>query len=330
MRLLIYSCLLLATLAAQASAEEGPWIESYVGAGEVERIYGSADDEIDAATANQLLLGLTNEARQENGVLELEWHPLAGVLAQQHADEMATERYVNHYDLAGRKCELRFNALGQVDHVSENIAYYQINHAIYLTPQLVRRMHQHWLDSPSHRANMLAAHHTHFGCGLRVVSDGDTSYIAGAAEFVADYGDYGRLPQRASPGASFELEGQLDPARTRLAYISIGSEDLPRRRSVEYQLKHIGGYSPPEPAMRLVPAVDALAQLPEGWRHVSPAVQYNPRAGDFSVEIELQQHWPAASYYITVYAVRPEDVRADGTPDYAHVFPVMVQVVQVG
>jgi len=249
-------------LAGSGSAREGPWVESYVDEAEVAAVYGTAADEISVAAAARLLWKLTNATRREHDLPELQWLDLAAEVALDQAGEMASRQYVNHYNLAGQKCELRFNLAGGTDQISENIAYYEILHRIRLTPQLVERMHQHWLNSDSHRANILNRRHTHFGAGFAVVSAADRTYAAGAAEFVADYGDYDQLPGRAAPGDVLHVHGRLDSG-LQLMYLGLGAEDPPFERDVEYQMTHIGGYSPPAVALALLPVRDSWSDFAE-------------------------------------------------------------------
>ena len=315
--------------AAEPAREGAPWIETYVDHAEVEAIYGGEGDEITPQAARDLLLELTNESRADEGLSKLAWDEDLEKLAAEHANDMTTQRYINHHDLEGRKCELRYNIMSGTDQVSENIAYYEIHDAIYLTEKLVRRMHQHWLDSESHRLNIMEQAHTHLGAEFSVVRGDGVSYVAGAVEFKNDYGDYVRLPLNARPGEILELTGQLDTSRARLAYIGIGSEDLPMPRTVEYQMTHIGGYTVPIPAMHLLPVGDALADTPEEWRYVRPIVQYDATSGSFSGDLIIRSNWPAAAYYVTVWAVPPDALTPDGRPDYSQAFCAMTQIVLV-
>jgi uncharacterized protein YkwD len=304
-----------------ASAGE-PWQESYIGERQVQEAYGAAADEIDAAQAGKLLLELVNGARREKGVGALVWDELAATTAQQHAAEMAQQHYVNHYSLAGLKCEARYNALGGTDEIAENIAYYEINYQVYVTPQLVRRMHQHWMESASHSANALDAAHTQLGCAFVVVRDGGRSYVAGVVEFINHYGDYARLPQESQPGQALHLAGTLDPQRARLLYVGLGSEDLPFERTVAYQMSHIGGYSPPEVTLALLPAGQAFGQSGATASGPGPAtpevlyhrynVEYDEASGRFSVDIKLEGQWPRAAYYVTLWATTAQPAGGEG------------------
>ncbi|MCH7472836.1 CAP domain-containing protein, partial [bacterium] len=251
------------------------------------RIYGGEEDAIDHIEANRLLLGLLNEERRAQGFLPpLQDHPLASRLAQEHAAGMASGHYVSHYDLAGRKCELRFNAIGESDHVSENTAYYEIKHPVFLTPQLVRRMHMHWLESDSHRDNLLDPAHTHAGSGFAVTRSGQRTYAAGVVEFVNDYGGYDRLPERTKAGSTLHLSGYLDPGRATLQYVGLASEDLPFARDAEYQMSHISGYSPPDVVLAMLPRQYAGLFEPD-IHYTRYTVEYDEDSGHFSVDIPL-------------------------------------------
>jgi len=307
-----------------------PWQESYIGERQVQEVYGSAADQIDAAQAGQLLLGLVNDARDKWGEGALAWDELAAQTARQHAEEMAQQHYVNHYSLGGLKCEARYNALGGMDQIAENIAYYEINYPVYVTPQLVTRMHQHWMESASHSANVLDPAHTQLGCAFVVTREKGHSYVAGVVEFINHYGDYNRLPAQAAPGDTLHLSGTLDAppprggGRATLLYAGLGSEDLPFARDVAYQMSHIGGYSPPQVALALLPSGElGRSSVGGGGAGGSPAVtggptarptyhrynvDYDEASGRFSVDIKLEPQWPRAAYYITVW------VTAGGRP----------------
>lgn len=326
LRLLMFcglsAALVCALLAPAAALQNGqPWIESYVNEAEVIAAYGSAADAISAEQANALLLDLVNAERQAAGLSRLGWDALAAEVARRHAQEMAAEHYVGHYSLAGLKCEARYNALGGVDQIAENAAYNEIEYPVYVTPQLVRRMHQHWMESMSHRLNVLEPAHTQLGCAFVALKDGKLSYVAGVVEFLNDFGDYARLPERAPRGAKLHLSGALDPQRAELAWVGLGSEDLPFTRDAAYQMQHIGGYSPPDVALALLPSGLLGSYTPQTpYRRYS--VDYDPLTGRFSVEIALEPHWPPLAYYVTVWA-RASSVQREP-------FCVSCQVVLVG
>ncbi|MCC7477338.1 CAP domain-containing protein [bacterium] len=300
--------LLLAFMPEPVRAAE-VWRESYSRVSEVEKIYGGPQDAITVDQARDLLTRLTNETRKRAGLSQLKWSGPAERLAGEHAQDMALHRYINHYSLDGFKCERRFNMLGHTDNVMENIAYYEINLQVFITPQLVRRVYQHWLDSESHRANILDPAHTHIGCGLSIEEKDGTTYAAAVCEFVADWGEAQELPLSASTGETLELEGRLDVQRARLRYIGLSSEDLPFQRDREYQNTHAGGYSPPAPVLALLPRAGVLAALrsaPKGVKYAGRSVRYDPDTGEYSTLINMPERWPPGAYYVTVWADAPD------------------------
>lgn len=204
--------------------------------------------------------------------------------------------------------------------MSENAAYYEISHEVYLTPQLVRRMHQHWMSSESHRANVLQKYATNLGSAISVVREGGQAYVAGVQEFVTAYGVHDPLPPEVQRGATLQVAGRVDPQRAVLRYIGVGSEDLPFVRDVAYQMSHITGYSAPEAALAFVPAQY------KGWlrppvEQSSYDVEYDEHSGAYSVAIALEPHWPAGAYYVTAWCSLLDAPR--------QAFCVMTQVVLV-
>jgi uncharacterized protein YkwD len=315
------ACFLLAAVPCLAqTGGDKPWQESYVNSGEVEQIYGAAADAIDLDQARQLLLELVNDERAKRKFSALAPLGKADQLALEHAGEMARKHYASHYSLAGLKCEARWNAMGETDQVAENMAYYEIDHHIYLTPQLVRRMHQHWMESESHRKNLLDPYHTALGCAISIGYANGRSYIGGVEEFIDDYGDCERLPAQMQPDNTLAVRGWLDPARAKLRFIGLGSEDLPFARSVEYQMSHITGYSPPDVALGYTPQQYKGRWSPPVKYHNYDA-SYDETTGEYTVSVEIAKHWPPGAYYFTAWASPPGNSDA--------LFCAMAQVVVV-
>ena len=296
-----------------------PWVPTEIAPSDLSAVYGTSADQLSPEAASALLLELANSSRLEHGLSSVQDSGLASQLAADHASEMAAHRYLNHHSLAGLKCERRFNLLGQTDFVSENIAYYEIQHQVFLTPQLVRRIHQHWLNSESHLANLLQPAHTHMGSSVQVITGVETTYVAAAVNFVADYGDYDRLPLSAVRGDTLKLGGYIQPGTAKFAFIGIGLEALPKPRSVEYQLAHMEPYSQPGFKTVILPEGTIPRQSFPSKPGIKYLASYDPNDGSFSAEVSLPRHWPKSAVYITVWAEAPE------LQDTA--FCVMTQVV---
>jgi len=328
--LLAWAVLLTAILPHPASARMGTWEEAYLDYAEAEAVYGTAADEISPEEAGKLLLNLVNEARLLEGLDGLEWSVPAARSAADHAAEMALYGYASHYNQDGTKCELRFNLLGGTDHVSENVSGYRINRPVHLTPQLVNRMHGHWMDSPGHRANILDPAHTHLGCAFVVKRSVAETFAAGAVEFVNDYGNCDRLPLRQFIDERIRISGTLDPARATLLYIGIGTEAWPEPVSLKELRKLSGGYRQPKVTVALLPRqYHGVVDAPCDFDRYT--LRYDPRTGEYGAELHLDPIWPAAAYYVTVWAVGNggEALEPDSLALQQKGFRVMTQVVLV-
>ena len=319
-------------LALPRGAAAEPWVETVIDEAAVPEVYGTAADVIELADARALLLMLTNESRRQAGIGELAAQDTADQVAQDHAAEMALFRYSNHYNLAGQKCELRFNIAGGTDHVKENTIYYETVPAVRLTSQLVRRMHEHWLQSDSHRANILDPAHTHLGSGFALEHEDGRTFAAGVVEFVNDYGDYPQLPASAHREESVTVRGRIDPERAVLRFIGVGVDYLPEPRDVEYQRAHTGGYRSPRVVLALLPRRYLGTYVPEAeYRRYT--VDYDTGSGEFSAMLRFEPNWPVAAYYVTAWVSLRDHLPESGWDPLAgsceEVFCVMTQVVLV-
>jgi uncharacterized protein YkwD len=166
--LLLIACLLAATTLRAAAADP---------AAQLLRDYGDPAQAISSREAGALLLELVNAERAKHGLSQLQLSASASKLARQHADDMAAHGYVGHYDLQGRKCELRYNLLGETDHVAENIAYREVGARVRLTPELVRSIFGDWMGSKSHRWNIQHPAHTHMGYGFATRTPGKVTKV---------------------------------------------------------------------------------------------------------------------------------------------------------
>jgi len=325
---LLRAATLLAALLAGISPPmaRAQWTDTEVDEPTAAAIYGTQAEAITLPSAGRLLLDLVNAERRNAGLSILARLPLADTLAQEHADEMAARHYPGHESLAGLKCEARFNALGGTDQVEENYAYYEIARPVFLTAKFVRRMHEHWMNSATHRANILAPQHTAAGFGLSIVQEGGRSYVAGVEEFVTDVGECRRLPATMPPGRMLTVTGRLDPSRATLKFIALGREELPFPRSPQYQRDHVGEYSAPPITIAYLPGGFTKLVGP-GVRQVRFGVAYDRRSGAYRLSIPPAMFTAPGAYYITVWAIPPGS--AAGIPPGANdsVFCASTQVV---
>lgn len=100
---------------------------------------------------------LTNEYRAANGLSSLFIDFDLQEAAQGHSQNMANQDFFSHTDLAGNSSQDRARSAGyESGTIGENIA------VGYRTPQSVVNG---WIDSPSHRENLLNANYNEIGVG---------------------------------------------------------------------------------------------------------------------------------------------------------------------
>ncbi len=104
------------------------------------------------------LLNQTNAVRQSQGLSSLRFSYQLGQAAQNHATDMATYNYFSHVGRNGSKLVDRINQTGyEYTALGENLA------AGYDTPKAVV---EGWLNSPSHRENLLNPSYNEIGFGV--------------------------------------------------------------------------------------------------------------------------------------------------------------------
>jgi Cysteine-rich secretory protein family len=124
----------------------------------------------DLRAAAEQIFALANQARAQAGVGRLQWDPALATAALQHCRRMASEgpiahRYGGEPDVSGRAAQ----AGARFSLIEENVAVGPSADAI----------HEEWMQSPGHRANLLSPDVDHVG--IAVVSARGVLYA------VADY-----------------------------------------------------------------------------------------------------------------------------------------------
>lgn len=119
----------------------------------------------DMQEVRERALELVNESRAANGLPALEAGPSLDAAAVAHADDMLARDYYSHQSPEGDAVTDRYVEAGgsRWELVAENIAQ-----CTGCSPdlQLVEELQQGWMDSPGHRANILAEGLQRFGFGL--------------------------------------------------------------------------------------------------------------------------------------------------------------------
>jgi uncharacterized protein YkwD len=110
-----------------------------------------------AAVEIESVVALANMARAEAGCGELQVDERLTEAAQAHSDDMAAQGYFSHTSLDGRTLADRLLAVGFPSPGGENIAQGQ---------RSALEVHDAWMGSEGHRANILNCDFTTIGVGL--------------------------------------------------------------------------------------------------------------------------------------------------------------------
>ncbi len=142
----------------------------------------------DIPALQQLMLRLVNDDRRANGISEVGLDGTATTAGVQHAQEMARFSYLSHRNLEGYGPEHRYSMAGGSNSVMENVYYFENTHgpkSVQEWEEWIREAQQSLMESPGHRANILAPEHTHVGIGIAY--DEANGRLAIAQEFVDQY-----------------------------------------------------------------------------------------------------------------------------------------------
>lgn len=120
-----------------------------------------------------LAADLVNQSRAEHKLPPLQLEGKLTKAAQSHAEDMRERDYYSHYSPEGKSVGDRFQAAGGSRWVltAENIAKCDRCTAP-LSENHVRQMHEGWMNSPGHRANILREGLNSFGYGITVGASG--------------------------------------------------------------------------------------------------------------------------------------------------------------
>lgn len=104
------------------------------------------------------IIYLTNTARAEAGLTPLATSTLLMTSAQMKANDMLSNQYFSHFGINGSGLSQLISKVGyQYMHAGENLALGQNNSTLVVLS---------WLNSPTHKANILNPKFTEIGIGL--------------------------------------------------------------------------------------------------------------------------------------------------------------------
>lgn len=192
------------------------------------------DDDLPAA--REQLLNLINGERSKAGLSQLQLDDLANKVATEHAQDMATGRFLSHWGSDGRKPYHRFALAGGTDAVQENAS--AANNIQSLTPagifEDLRDMHASMMaevpPTDGHRKTILYPFHTHVGFGL-----GFNGYSLRLDElFLSRWVQLEPIPREARPNATVSIRGRLLNANHFLNEVDIFFEPLPTPLEIDW------------------------------------------------------------------------------------------------
>lgn len=145
------------------------------------------------------LLAFANEARAAAGLRPLVWHDGLGKAARAHSTDMADNDCYQHNSCNGQYWSTRISKYYP--------SYFALGENINLGSSDPRALHDGWMSSPGHRANILGPF-TEFGAGIAL---GETNFGVWAYG-TEDFGDRGAvspstIPSLPSGGISPRIGG---------------------------------------------------------------------------------------------------------------------------
>jgi uncharacterized protein YkwD len=120
-------------------------------------------------TDERRVFDLVNREREKNNLSRLEWNPTLAVLARNYSKQMADERFFGHHDRSGASVEVRAERMKIKgwDKIGENL--FKVSGTTNFTASAVQR----WMQSPSHRRNILDPEWTISGIGVAASANGE-------------------------------------------------------------------------------------------------------------------------------------------------------------
>lgn len=190
---------------------------------------GTGGEDFDVPALQRLMLDLINEDRQANGLQPVAWDASAALAAMAHAEDMAAQGYLSHWNTQGWGPDVRYGLAGGTDVIKENVAAQWQRYddgrpaPIEDWPALIRDAQTGLMNSPGHRANILDPFHTHVGIGIAYNAQTGETRIA--QEFINRYIAFSAQPALAGNAIDLSftlLEGAREPL------INLAFEPLPQ------------------------------------------------------------------------------------------------------
>lgn len=247
------------------------------------------------ARARSILLDRINADRAEHGVPPVALDSLASVVAQQHADAMARDGYLSHYETDGSAPYERFGEAGGRAHVRENVFRWSRrasdphDRGRAWSEFDVRRAQEWLMASPGHRATILDPSRTDVGIGIAEDRERDAVFVV--QEFIARHA-WLDAPEVAWRRSLTTIRGRM---------IRPGTRPLLLYVSREPDVDPWAGETPPGGAY-LDGSHDGI--VVPAWR-----IEWNRSDRSFEVRLNPSRLGGVGRYYGIVYVAPEERVR---------------------
>lgn len=235
------------------------------------------------------LLQMVNTERAMSGVSRLALDELACVVADQHALDMASGKFLSHWGRDGRKAYHRYAAAGGFHATAENVAaadnVESITHKyleLVLT-DLHAKMFSETAPYDGHRRTIIMPQHTHVGFGIAL----SERALRLVELYVAKYVELDSYQTEAKQKATVNIRGKLLNPKCTFRYAEVFYEPLPLPPDLTW-LREPRSYGLPNEYVSLKP------KLPDGVYYAdgTTGVVDVERSGRFRVPVKLFKELP--------------------------------------
>lgn len=148
---------------------------------------------VDVVLLEKLIHAFVNQERQRAGLPPLAWSSALQQIARGHSRDMAIRHFFSHTDPEGRNFVNRYRRAGfncatrtgllTISRGGENLAWNRPYRSVVrrqgktvitwkTEEQIAAAVVQIWMESPSHRRNILTRHYRREGIGVAIGADG--------------------------------------------------------------------------------------------------------------------------------------------------------------
>jgi len=214
----------------------------------------------DVVALQDYMLRLVNADRQAADLTPVRWDNLAAQVGQAHAEDMAANSYLSHWNLAGEGPDVRYGRAGGTETVQENVYMYQYSYEdgspapIEGWESVIEEAERSLMRSPGHRANILVPEHTHVGVGIAY--NPATGDVRIAQEFLNRYVSLEPLPAEVYVGDTLTVRGRLLSGASN-PLINLAYEPFPQPLTAPQVEARLAYQSPAEYLLATEPEGDA-------------------------------------------------------------------------